>query len=230
MEDRILIIEDEKQIARFMELELTHEGYQVVVEYNGKEGLVSWQDGDFSLIILDIMLPGLDGIEVCQKIRRESNIPIIMVTAKDSTSDKVKGLDIGADDYLTKPFAIEELLARIRALLRRNINSNEADKRGLLKVDNLVVDQVKYRVSRAEEVIELTKKEYDLLVYLLINKGMVLSREKILNDVWGYDYVGETNIVDVYIRYLRSKIDDPYQEKLIQTVRGVGYVIKDEQG
>lgn len=229
MEDRILIIEDEKQIARFMELELTHEGYQVVVEYNGKEGLVSWQEGDFSLIILDIMLPGLDGIELCQRIRRESNIPIIMVTAKDSTSDKVKGLDIGADDYLTKPFAIEELLARIRALLRRNINSNE-DKRGLLKVDNLVVDQVKYRVSRAEEVIELTKKEYDLLVYLLINKGMVLSREKILNDVWGYDYVGETNIVDVYIRYLRSKIDDPYQEKLIQTVRGVGYVIKDEQG
>ncbi|AZO93818.1 response regulator transcription factor [Halocella sp. SP3-1] len=230
MEDRILIIEDEKQIARFMELELTHEGYQVVVEYNGKEGLVSWQEGDFSLIILDIMLPGLDGIELCQRIRRESNIPIIMVTAKDSTSDKVKGLDIGADDYLTKPFVIEELLARIRALLRRNINSNEADKRGLLKVDNLVVDQVKYRVSRAEEVIELTKKEYDLLVYLLINKGMVLSREKILNDVWGYDYVGETNIVDVYIRYLRSKIDDPYQEKLIQTVRGVGYVIKDEQG
>nr|WP_286170384.1 response regulator transcription factor [Halocella sp. SP3-1] len=213
-----------------MELELTHEGYQVVVEYNGKEGLVSWQEGDFSLIILDIMLPGLDGIELCQRIRRESNIPIIMVTAKDSTSDKVKGLDIGADDYLTKPFVIEELLARIRALLRRNINSNEADKRGLLKVDNLVVDQVKYRVSRAEEVIELTKKEYDLLVYLLINKGMVLSREKILNDVWGYDYVGETNIVDVYIRYLRSKIDDPYQEKLIQTVRGVGYVIKDEQG
>ncbi|QTL96758.1 response regulator [Iocasia frigidifontis] len=230
MEDRILIIEDEKQIARFMELELTHEGYQVVVEYNGKEGLVSWQESDFSLIILDIMLPGLDGIELCQRIRRESNIPIIMVTAKDSTSDKVKGLDIGADDYLTKPFVIEELLARIRALLRRNINSNEADKRGLLKVDNLVVDQVKYRVSRAEEVIELTKKEYDLLVYLLINKGMVLSREKILNDVWGYDYVGETNIVDVYIRYLRSKIDDPYQEKLIQTVRGVGYVIKDEQG
>ncbi|WP_456237559.1 response regulator transcription factor [Iocasia frigidifontis] len=230
VEDRILIIEDEKQIARFMELELTHEGYQVVVEYNGKEGLVSWQESDFSLIILDIMLPGLDGIELCQRIRRESNIPIIMVTAKDSTSDKVKGLDIGADDYLTKPFVIEELLARIRALLRRNINSNEADKRGLLKVDNLVVDQVKYRVSRAEEVIELTKKEYDLLVYLLINKGMVLSREKILNDVWGYDYVGETNIVDVYIRYLRSKIDDPYQEKLIQTVRGVGYVIKDEQG
>lgn len=229
MGDRILIIEDEKQIARFVELELTHEGYQVMVEYNGKKGLLSWQEGDFSLIILDIMLPGLDGIEVCQRIRRESSIPIIMVTAKDSTSDKVKGLDIGADDYLTKPFAIEELLARIRALLRRNINSNESDKRGLLKAGNLVVDQAKYRVSRAGEVIELTKKEYDLLVYLLINKAIVLSRGKILNDVWGYDYVGETNIVDVYIRYLRSKIDDPYQEKLIQTVRGVGYVIKDDQ-
>lgn len=227
MVSRILIIEDEKQLARLMELELTHEGYQVAVEYNGVDGLDRLKEEEFQLVLLDVMLPELDGIEVCRRIRRFSEIPIIMVTAKDGISDKVKGLDIGADDYITKPFAIEELLARIRALLRRQQNGYQEDN--LLQAGDLTVDTSRYQVKRAGEVIELTKKEYDLLVYLLKNKGIVLSREEILNEIWGYDYLGETNIVDVYIRYLRSKIDEPFSKKLIQTVRGVGYVLRDDQ-
>ncbi len=227
MDGRILLIEDEEKIARFMELELIHEGYQVVVTSKGVEGINRLKDEEFQLVLLDIMLPGIDGIEVCSHIREFSDIPIIMVTARDAISDKVKGLDIGADDYITKPFAIEELLARIRALLRRS-DENEDDN--ILRIDDLAVDTVKYQVNRGGKNIELTKKEYDLLTYLLKNKEIVISREKLLNKVWGYDYSGETNIVDVYIRHLRSKIDDSFEKKLIHTVRGVGYVMRDDVG
>src|SRR5690554_2278976 len=221
---RILIIEDEKQLARLMELELYHEGYEIEVAYTGKEGLKKVKENGFQLILLDLMLPEIDGYEVCKRIREFSEIPIIMVTARDAVPDKVKGLDIGADDYLTKPFSTEELMARIRACLRRNSH----DEGGLLKLADLEVDINKYRVKRSGEIIELTKKEYDLLVYLLENEDVVLSREDILNSIWGYEYYGETNIVDVYIRYLRSKVDDPFDKKLIHTVRGVGYVMRDE--
>ncbi len=225
MGTKILIIEDEKQLARLMELELYHEGYEVEVAYSGIEGLEKIKESDFQLVLLDLMLPGMDGYELCSKVREFSDIPIIMVTARDIVSDKVKGLDTGADDYITKPFSTEELMARIRAQLRRNTK----DKEKILKIADLEVDISKYRVKRAGKLVELTKKEYDLLVYLLENEGIVLSREDILNAIWGYDYYGETNIVDVYIRYLRSKIDDPYEKKLIQTIRGVGYVLRDEE-
>ncbi|MGM0437775.1 MAG: response regulator transcription factor [Bacillota bacterium] len=226
---KILIVEDEKKIARIMELEITHEGYEAEVVYNGKDGIKKLKEDDFDLLILDIMLPGLDGIEVCNRIRKFSEIPIIMVTAKDSTKDKVKGLDTGADDYITKPFEAEELMARIRAQLRRDKDNKENDEENILKIDNLEMNIEKYTVSREGDNIELTKKEYDLLKYFLENQGIVLSRDQLLEAVWGYDYVGQTNIVDVYIRYLRSKIDDPYDKKLIKTVRGVGYVIRDEE-
>lgn len=226
---RILVVEDEVQLARLMELELEHEGYQAVVVNNGSDALERLTEGDFQIVLLDIMLPEIDGLEVCKKIRSFSDIPIVMVTAKDAVPDKVKALDIGADDYITKPFAIEELLARIRALLRRK-NDNNKEYSGLLKVSNLTIDKNKYRVERDNKEIELTKKEYDLLVYMTENEGIVLSREDILSNIWGYDYLGETNVVDVYIRYLRSKVDDPFDEKIIKTVRGVGYVLRGEKG
>ncbi len=223
---RILIVEDEKKIARIMELEISHEGHEVVVVYNGRDGINKLKNEDFDLLILDIMLPEINGMEVCNRVREFSDIPIIMVTAKDTTADKVEGLDRGADDYITKPFDAEELLARIRALLRRNFNKEENK---LLKIDNLIMDTEKYLVKRNGKKIDLTKKEYDLLKYLLENKDAVISRDKLLEKVWGYDYAGQTNIVDVYIRYLRSKIDDPYDEKIIHTVRGVGYVLRLEE-
>lgn len=222
MSKRILIVEDEKQIARFLQLELQHEGYSVITENNGLEGLNRLKVEDFGLVLLDIMLPGIDGIEVCKELRKFSDIPVIMITARDATTDKVKGLDIGADDYITKPFEIEELLARIRALFRRRPDKSS----NILEAADLTIDTEKYQVRRANKKIELTKKEYDLLVYLLENQGIVLNREEILNTIWGYDYFGETNVVDVYIRYLRSKIDDSYSRKLIHTVRGVGYVLR----
>ena len=228
MEERILIVEDELQLARLMELELDHEGYAVKVSHNGREALGLLQEEEFDLVLLDIMLPELDGVEVCRRLREFSDIPVIMVTARDAVPEKVEALDTGADDYITKPFAIEELLARIRALLRRKNNDLKEDS-NMLAIADLVIDKYKYKVKRAEEEVELTKKEFDLLVYLVENQGIVLTREDILSNIWGYDYMGETNIVDVYIRYLRSKIDDPFEQKLIKTVRGVGYVIRDDQ-
>ncbi len=225
MEEKILVIEDDKQIARFVELELIHEGYQVEVLGDGSSGIDKLKDDKFSLVLLDIMLPGIDGIATCNEIRKFSQVPIIMVTARDDIEDKVEGLDMGADDYITKPFAIEELLARIRALLRRK---EPAEEKNILRADNLRMDLDKHQVQRNNEEIELTKKEFDLLHYLLINEGIVNTREKLLSNVWGYDYSGETNIVDVYIRYLRSKIDEPFANKLIHTVRGVGYVLRED--
>ncbi|MCG8513872.1 MAG: response regulator transcription factor [Halanaerobiales bacterium] len=224
---KILIIEDEKKIARFMQLELEYEDYQVAVEYTGPAGLKRVAEEDFDLVLLDIMLPEMDGREVCREIRKISDLPVIMVTARDAVFDKVEGLDIGADDYITKPFAIEELLARIRVHLRRRDKQEREDN--ILQAQNLIVDLNKYQVKRKGELIELTKKEFDLLAYLLRNKGIVLPREEILNKIWGYDYIGETNVVDVYIRYLRSKIDEPFAQKLIHTVRGVGYVLRDDR-
>lgn len=224
MNEKILIIEDDSQIARFIELELKHEGYQVDKIDNGYDGLNKIRGNDYDLLLLDLMLPGIDGIEICNKIRDFSDLPIIMLTAKSELEDKVKGLDTGADDYLTKPFEIEELLARIRALLRRK--QGDVESANILEIDDLEVNLDAHTVQRKNKKIELTKKEYDLLVYLIENEGIVVSRDKLLNNVWGYDYTGETNIVDVYIRYLRSKIDDPFDEKLVQTVRGVGYVLR----
>ena len=224
--ERILIIEDEVKIARFVELELKYEGYEVDQEHDGRSGLEKAMSGDYDLIILDVMLPSLNGMEVIRRLRQSFETPVIMLTAKDEVMDKVMGLDLGADDYMTKPFAIEELLARIRTALKRRTKSLPAGN--LIVLGDLKIDQNQHLVSFQNDVIELTKKEYDLLKHLVENKNVVLTREKILEKVWGYDYYGDTNIVDVYIRYLRAKIDDRYQVKLIHTVRGVGYVLKHE--
>lgn len=227
MTEKVLVVEDETQLARLIELELNHEGYQVIVKYNGREALEILKDEEFDLVLLDIMLPEIDGMEVCNRLRDFSDVPVIMVTAKDAVPDKVEALDMGADDYITKPFAIEELLARIRALMRRK-NNGIKEETDILELADLLIDKSKYLVKRSDKELGLTKKEYDLLVYLVENEGIVLSREDILSNIWGYDYFGETNIVDVYIRYLRSKVDDPYDNKLIKTVRGVGYVVRND--
>lgn len=224
---RVLIIEDEVKLARFVELELRYEGYDVTVVHNGREGLETFLLEKFDLILLDLMLPGLNGIEICRRIRKTSDVPIIMLTAKDEVMDKVSGLDSGADDYLTKPFAIEELLARMRVALKHSIKKE--DEKNIITVGNLTVDADKRIVKIDSDIIDLTKKEFELLLYLVRNKNIVLSREQILNSVWGYTYMGETNVVDVYVRYLRSKLDEVYDIKYIHTVRGVGYIVKDEE-
>lgn len=227
MPHKILIIEDEQKIARFLELELKYEGYMVDKAYDGRSGLEKALEDDVSLIILDIMLPGLNGVEVCRRIRQSSQVPIIMLTAKDSTMDKVMGLDTGADDYVTKPFAIEELLARIRVALKHK-GMTSAQPSNILSINGLKLDLDKHLVTYNEESIDLTKKEFDFLQYMMENKNMVLTRDQILEKVWGYSYFGDTNVVDVYIRYLRSKIDDRFKKKFIHTIRGVGYLLKDE--
>jgi two-component system, OmpR family, response regulator ArlR len=217
---RILIIEDEKQMAQLLEMELVHEGYIVDKAYDGIAGLDILENADYDLVLLDIMLPGLNGIEVCRRLRQFSNVPVIMLTAKGDVSDKVTGLDAGANDYLPKPFAIEELLARVRVYTRGGVPKNR------IVLNDIIMDNEKHQVWRAGKEIELTKKEYDLLEMLMINKNVVLSRDKLIEGVWGYDYEGEANVVDVFIRYLRSKLDDGFEKKVITTVRGVGYVIK----
>lgn len=221
---KILIVEDEKQMSTFIEMELTHEGYEVDTAYDGREGLEKVENKEYDLILLDIMIPSLNGIEVCRRIRQFSNVPIIMLTAKSDIPDKVLGLDVGANDYLTKPFAIEELLARIRVHTREKVSKINIDE---IKVKDIVMNNITHEVFRSGREIQLTNKEYNLLEMLLINKNIVLSREKLIEEAWGYDYVGDTNSVDVFIRYLRSKIDDDFEDKLITTIRGVGYVIKD---
>ena len=223
---KVILIEDEVKLARFVELELRYEGYDVTVCHDGREGLQMVTDGNYDMILLDLMLPGLTGIEICRRVRKFSNVPIIMLTAKDETMDKVAGLDSGADDYLTKPFAIEELLARMRVAFK-HAHAGGA-KKVILEVQGLEIDTDKRMVTVNGTVVDLTKKEYELLLYLVQNKNIVLSREQILNEVWGYSYIGETNVVDVYIRYLRSKIDEAFGIKYIHTIRGVGYYIKDE--
>lgn len=223
---KVLVIEDEVKLARFIELELKHEGYEVILAEDGRAGIEKFYESEPDIILLDLMLPLLNGIEVCRRIRKESDIPIIMLTAKGETMDKIVGLDSGANDYMTKPFAIEELFARMRAALRRNIsNSND----NVLTLKSLKIDLSRRMAYFNEQEIELTKREFELLVYLVKNKNIVISREQILNQVWGYDYIGETNVVDVYVRYLRTKIDDKFGIKLIHTIRGVGYFAKDEE-
>ena len=222
---KILIVEDEKQMAEFINLELNHEGYEVDVCYDGEQGYQKAIETSYDIILLDIMIPKINGIEVCRRLRIKKDTPIIMLTAKGDVTDKVNGLDTGADDYLSKPFEIEELLARMRVILRRAENKQNQEK--IIKVADLKLDLEKKQVSRNGKNIELTKKEYELLEYLMKNRNIVISREKIIEEVWNYDFVGDTKIVDVFIRYLRSKIDDEYDKKLINTVRGFGYVIQE---
>ena len=227
MAETILLVEDEEKLARMVELELRYEGYEVEKAFDGRTGLERALSGGFDLVLLDIMLPQLSGMEVLRRLRRERSTPVIMLTARDSVIDKVSGLDSGADDYITKPFAIEELLARIRAALRKR-GSGERPEEPLLSAGPLTMDVERHTVAVSGTPVELTRREFDLLHHLLENKGRVLSREALLDSVWGFDFVGETNSVDVYIRVLRSKIDEAFDIKLIHTVRGVGYVIREE--
>ena len=214
MNNKILIVEDDPKISRFVSLELMHEGYETEIKADGREALEAALANEYGLIILDVMLPSLNGIEVLRRLRQAKTTPVIILTARDQVMDKVSGLDVGANDYMTKPFAIEELLARIRANLRKTLG-------------RLVIDCGSVSVTYDSHPIELTKREFDLLVYLMRNKNIVVTREQALDAVWGFEFYGNTNVVDVYIRYLRSKIDDIYNIELIQTVRGAGYVIRD---
>lgn len=225
---KILIVEDEHQLARFIQLELEHEDYETAVAGDGRLGLSLAESGEFDLILLDIMLPELNGLEVLRRLRKaENNVPVIMLTARDSVMDKVSGLDMGADDYITKPFAIEELLARIRVTLRQHRPAEDDKAKGdVITFKELSMDTARHTVTCGGKPLELTVKEFGLLQALLENVSIVLTREQLLERVWGYDYFGETNVVDVYIRYLRSKLEEVSETKYIQTVRGVGYVIK----
>ncbi|MGE7763852.1 response regulator transcription factor [Peribacillus sp. NPDC096540] len=229
MNKRILIIEDEEKIARVLSLELNHEGYQAESAFTGKTGLERAEGEEWDLILLDVMLPELNGIEVLRRYRKKnSSTPVILLTARDAVPDKVNGLDHGANDYVTKPFEIEELLARIRACFRIHTGKSQSDdKEDFLMVHDLRLELGTRDIIRQGKRIELTSREFDLLVYLMQNKNQVLSRDQILSHVWGYDFVGDTNVVDVYIRYLRKKIDYPYNLQLIHTYRGVGYSLKE---
>lgn len=224
---KILIVEDEEKIARFIELELVHEGYEVVKTNNGRTGLEIAEESEVDLVILDIMLPELNGLEVLRRLRKTSDIPVIMLTARDAVMDKVSGLDAGADDYITKPFAIEELLARIRTALKKRVVTTKKDT-DIISCGLLSLDRMRHKVMYGNTEIELTNREFTLLQILMENKNIVLNRDVLMEKVCGYDYIGETNLIDVYIRYLRTKIDDTFKVKIITTVRGVGYVIKDE--
>ncbi|MBQ0065247.1 MAG: response regulator transcription factor [Firmicutes bacterium] len=227
---RILVVEDDAGLARFVELELQHEGYEVTCCDDGRKALQTALDKDFELILLDIMLPGLNGLEVLRRLQHEKSTPVILLTARDAIMDKVAGLDAGAVDYITKPFAIEELLARIRVILklygRKNTVVEKVQDEDQLVWGDLTLSVKKHEVRFNGEEIELKNREFLMLKTLLENMDIVLSRETLLEKVCGYNYVGETNIVDVYVRYLRQKIDETYGVKMIHTIRGVGYVIK----
>jgi two-component system response regulator ArlR len=254
---KILLVEDEAKIARFVELELTHEGYEVEKAFDGRSGVDAALSNDFDLILLDVLLPGLNGLEVLRRIRKEKDTPVIMLTARDAVMDKVAGLDAGADDYITKPFAIEELLARVRVALKHHAESHAAESengtaanpaerpseqagarpgarpgassngRNVFRVHNVTLDVDRHEVFVGDEPVELTNREFEVLRALMDNLGIVMSREQLAQIACGYDYMGETNIIDVYIRHLRAKIDDRFGIKLITTIRGVGYVIRE---
>lgn len=250
---RILIVEDEEKIARFLELELGHEGYEVGKAADGRAALAAALGQRWDLVLLDVMLPELSGLEVLRRLRRESDVPVILLTARDAVMDKVAGLDAGANDYITKPFAIEELLARIRAVLRQRPavpagvgaqaapsvaaaipeaapavpDAAQVRPEGVVRVGQVTLDPSRRLVLVGDVAVELTMREFDVLRVLMVNKGIVLSREKIASLACGYDYMGETNIVDVYVRHLRAKIDDRFGIKLVSTVRGVGYVVRE---
>ena len=219
---KILIIEDESSISDFVKLELEYEGYQVSIKEDGREGLKEALENDYDLIILDIMLPSMNGFEICRRLKREKNTPIIMLSAKDSVTDKVNGLQIGADDYIPKPFAIEELLARINAIFRR-VDSLDNH---IVKFKDLVINRNSRTVSRNDKEINLTTKEYELLMILIDNKAKVVTRDELLEKIWGYEYEPETNVTDVYVRYLRSKLNNENKEEYIQTIRSVGYIMR----
>ncbi len=222
---RILLVEDEKKVARFIKQGLEEERYTVDVVYDGEKAEALALADDYDLIILDVLLPRKDGLEVLKQIRaKKVNTPVLLLTAKSAVEDKVKGLDSGADDYLTKPFAVAELLARVRSLLRRGV----AEKSTILKVGDLTLDTVTRKAKRQNEEIELTAKEYALLDYFMRNKNKVLSRTLISEHIWNYNFDTGTNIIDVYINHLRNKIDGKFEKKLIHTVRGVGYLMKEQ--
>lgn len=225
---RILIVEDEAEIVRFLTLELQHEGYTVDSCADGRSGLEQALSGAFDLVILDVMLPELNGVEVLRRLRKESSVPVVMVTARDAIMEKVNGLDTGANDYITKPFHIEELLARIRMVLRTVNSSTQSTSGDTLSIGDLVLTTSSRQVTRGGEIVELTKTQYDLLEYLLKNRDIVLTRDQILNHVWGYEFAGNSNIVDVYVRYTRNRIHDTDESRIIETVRGIGYVIRDK--
>ena len=215
MAEKILLVEDDTKIARFVELELAHEGYSVVKAFDGRQGLELAESGGFDLMLLDIMLPGLNGLEVLRRLRRASDMPVIMLTARDS----------GADDYITKPFAIEELLARIRVVFKKRSGQKQTRK---FTVKGVTMDTDRHEVTYNGEIVELNHREYELVRILMENKNIVLNREKLLDSVCGYDYMGETNIIDVYVRHIRSKLDDRFGIKFVTTVRGVGYAVKED--
>lgn len=224
MTAHILLVEDEVKLARFVELELSSDGYQVTVAHDGMTGLSNARETSFDLAILDWMLPGLTGVELCRRLRATGNkIPIILLTARDEVSDRVQGLDAGADDYMVKPFSIEELLARIRAHLRRTEEVNEE----VLRFEDLSLNRLTREVYRGQRRIELTAKEFDLLEYLMNHPRQVYTRDQILEKVWGYDFMGDCNIIEVYIRYLRLKLEEQGEKRLIYTVRGVGYALRE---
>ncbi|NEP44805.1 MULTISPECIES: response regulator transcription factor [Okeania] len=224
MSSNILVVEDEAKLAQFIELELKYEGYQVTVANDGFAGITMAREIKPDLIILDWMLPGLSGLELCRRLRTTGDkVPIILLTAKDDVSDRVAGLDAGADDYVLKPFSVEELLARVRAHLRRTQEPNP----DLLMFEDLSLNRSTREVYRDNRAIELTAKEFDLLEYLMAHPRQVLTRDRILETVWGYDFMGDSNIIEVYIRYLRLKLESNEEKRLIQTVRGVGYVLRE---
>ncbi|BAY82662.1 two component transcriptional regulator, winged helix family protein [Calothrix parasitica NIES-267] len=226
MSENIILVEDEIKLAQFLEMELSSEGYTVQVANDGMSGLILARESTPDLAILDWMLPGLSGVELCRRLRATgSKIPIILLTAKDEVSSRVEGLDAGADDYVLKPFSIEELLARIRAHLRRR---TEEDNRHLLQFEDLSLNRQTRQVFRGQRAIELTVKEFDLLEYLMSNPRQVFTRDQILEKVWGYDFIGDSNVIEVYIRYVRIKLEEDNEKRLIHTVRGVGYVLRNE--
>lgn len=219
---KILMVEDESSISDFVKLELEYEGYQVSIKEDGREALKEALENDYDLIILDIMLPSMNGFEICRRLKREKNTPIIMLSAKDSVTDKVNGLQIGADDYIPKPFSIEELLARINAIFRR-VDSLDNH---IVKFKDLVINRNSRTVSKNDKEINLTTKEYELLMILIDNKDKVVTRDELLEKIWGYEYEPETNVTDVYVRYLRSKLNNENKEEYIQTIRSVGYIMR----
>lgn len=228
MAQKVLIIEDEKKLSKFISLELEHEGYETEIKESGRLGLETALEDDWDVILLDLMLPELNGLEVARRLRQTKETPIIIMTARDSVMDRVSGLDHGADDYIVKPFAIEELLARLRSVLRRvDVETKKnGTRRTSLSYRDLTIEKENRLVRRSNEIIELTKREYELLLTLMENINTVLAREELLRRVWGQEGNTETNVVDVYVRYLRNKIDLPDQDSYVQTVRGTGYVMR----
>ncbi len=221
---KILVVEDETKLAQFIELELKYEGYDVTVANDGLIGLTTARSEEFDLLLLDWMLPGASGIEICRRLRDTGNrVPVILLTAKDDVADRVAGLDAGADDYVVKPFSVEELLARVRAQLRRNQETDTEQ----LEYGDLRLNTSTREVYRGDRAIELTAKEFDLLEYLIAHPKQVLTRDRILERIWGYDFMGDSNIIEVYVRYLRLKLEAEGEKRLIQTVRGVGYVLRE---